>query len=129
MPPPPLAAAACPSTLRFSSAALFCAQSVHEDLMLRGCNCNIASFSSTPAAHGAGSRFCPCSGDEAEEEQPVKLLSVAVSAAPEVDTAGLQLMAGQAVPAQQAQFLQRECACCGVGGSPPNTYFWLHGDR
>ncbi len=59
----------------------------------------------------------------------MKLLSVAVSAAPEVDTAGLQLMAGQAVTAQQAQFLQRECACCGVGGSPPCTCFWFHGDR
>lgn len=46
------------------------------------------------------------SGDEAEPEQPVKLLPVPVSAAPEVDTAGLQLVSGQAVPAQQAQFLQ-----------------------
>lgn len=45
----------------------------------------------------------------------MKLLPVPVSAAPEVDTAGLQLVSGQAVPAQQAQFLQREHVGAGRG--------------
>ena len=48
-----------------------------------------------------------CSGDEGAGE-PVKLLSLSVSAAPDVEVAGLQLVKNQAVPVGQALHLQRE---------------------
>ena len=63
----------------------------------------------------------PRSGEEGPassgEQQPVKLLSVSVSAAPDVETAGLQLVKGQAVPAGQALHLQCEL---GVVCKPAN---------
>lgn len=48
----------------------------------------------------------PASSGEAPQQEPVKLLSVSVSAAPDVETAGLQLVKGAAVPVGQALHLQ-----------------------
>ncbi|PRW45460.1 pre-mRNA-processing factor 17-like isoform X1 [Chlorella sorokiniana] len=56
--------------------------------------------------YGSGEEGPTSSG----EGQPVKLLSVSVSAAPDVETAGLQLVKGQAVPAGQALHLQHAAA-------------------
>lgn len=48
-----------------------------------------------------------CSGEEGSPSSPVKLLDISVSAAPDVEVAGLQLVKGQAVPVGQALHLQR----------------------
>lgn len=63
-----------------------------------------------PLAHRRRRRLPACSGDEpassGEGQQP-KLLSLkGVSAAPAVETAGMQLVAGQAVPMSEALHLQ-----------------------
>lgn len=49
-------------------------------------------------------------GGPSSPHEPVKLLDVAVSAAPEVEVAGLQLVKGQAVPVGQALHLQPAAA-------------------
>ena len=66
-----------------------------------------------------------CSGDEGGE--PVKLLPLSVSAAPEVEVAGLQLVKNQAVPVGQALHLQRESLplpprrCLAATAAAPST--------
>lgn len=50
------------------------------------------------------------SGDDSGPEEQPKLLSLKVSAAPEVETAGLQLVGKSAVPVQQALHLQAAAA-------------------
>ena len=65
------------------------------------CSCLLQAARSPSQPHSL-----PCSGDERGE--PVKLLPLRVSAAPEVEVAGLQLVKNQAVPVGQALHLQRE---------------------